>query len=359
MITRIHDAAGGLGFLTILLFWTSTVVSELFASETDVAAVKSAILWGMFALIPMLIVAGGSGMAMGRSRTDLLAVAKKRRMPVIAGNGLFLLIPCAFFLQGKASAGQLDTVFYTVQAIELVAGALNLSLMGLNIRDGMRMTGRLSNSHPASDQPASIGEIPNGPLMVKNLPRLTGSDGEVIPVEKSMVLCRCGASKSKPFCDYSHTDIGFNSDVSNDRTSDRLIAYEGHETTIYYNRLVCTHAGECGHRLKSVFDSARKPWIDPDQGGAAAIQAVVSACPSGALSWSKPGGTPEHIDNDIPGIRIERNGPFLVSNIDLTDANWAEGASPKKYALCRCGASKNKPYCDGSHAKIGWTEAAD
>ncbi|MBG6156879.1 hypothetical protein IWQ52_002704 [Labrenzia sp. EL_159] len=144
MKTRIHAAAGGLGFLMVLIFWTSTVISETFATGADVTVVKSAILMGMFILIPALIVAGGSGMAMGATRTDPLTMAKKRRMPVIAGNGLLILVPCAFFLEGRASAGQFDTVFYAVQAVELFAGALNLTLMGLNIRDGLRMTGRLS-----------------------------------------------------------------------------------------------------------------------------------------------------------------------------------------------------------------------
>ncbi|MBG6147789.1 CDGSH-type Zn-finger protein [Labrenzia sp. EL_142] len=326
---------------------------------SDVAAVKSAILLGMFVLIPAMIIAGGSGIAMGGTRTDPLAMAKKRRMPLIAGNGLLILVPCAFFLEGRASAGQFDTLFYAVQAVELFAGALNLTLMGLNIRDGMRMTGRLSYNQSKSTSTASISAIPNGALVAKGISRLSGPNGEILPLEKSMVLCRCGASKSKPFCDYTHTEIGFNSDVSDDRTPDRLIAYEGKDITIHYNRLVCSHAGECGHRLKPVFDSNRKPWIDPDQGSTDAIRDVVAACPSGALSWSAPGGLPQHGCSDLPGITIERNGPYRVNEIELPNATWAEGTSPQKYVLCRCGASKNKPFCDGSHADIGWTDATN
>jgi len=70
-------------------------------------------------------------------------VAKKKRMPVIALNGLLILLPAAFYLQSKAAVGDFDAQFYLVQALELVAGALNLTLMGFNIRDGLTMTGRL------------------------------------------------------------------------------------------------------------------------------------------------------------------------------------------------------------------------
>ena len=64
-------------------------------------------------------------------------------MPVIALNGLLVLVPCALYLDRLASAGRFDGLFYAVQAVELVAGSVNLSLMALNMRDGLRLTGRL------------------------------------------------------------------------------------------------------------------------------------------------------------------------------------------------------------------------
>ena len=82
-------------------------------------------------------------MAMGRRRKDAPARAKKKRMPIIAMNGLLILVPAAWFLAGKADAGDFDNAFYAVQAVELVAGAVNLTMMGLNIRDGFKMTGRM------------------------------------------------------------------------------------------------------------------------------------------------------------------------------------------------------------------------
>lgn len=78
MKTRIHAIAGVIGFLTIFAFWTSTVLSELFASHQTIAAVKGMILTGMFVLIPAMAIAGGSGMSMGKNRTDAQAAAKKK-----------------------------------------------------------------------------------------------------------------------------------------------------------------------------------------------------------------------------------------------------------------------------------------
>ena len=139
MKTKIHAIAGVIGFLSILTFWSSTVFSELLGSYETVATVKTMILRGMFILLPAMIIVGASGMNLGRKRKDILAASKKRRMPYIAANGLIILLPAAFYLQSKAVAGEFDTLFYAVQTLELVAGATNLILMGLNIRDGRSM----------------------------------------------------------------------------------------------------------------------------------------------------------------------------------------------------------------------------
>ncbi|WP_100269167.1 FAD-dependent oxidoreductase [Epibacterium ulvae] len=144
MKTRIHAIAGAIGFLMILLFWTSTVLSELFGSYETIASVKRWILSGMFILIPAMIVVGASGMSLGSGRTEKLVSAKQKRMPIIAANGLLILLPMAFILEGKASTGTLDTLFYVLQGVELIAGATNLTLMGLNMRDGLKLTGRTS-----------------------------------------------------------------------------------------------------------------------------------------------------------------------------------------------------------------------
>lgn len=146
MKKRVHAIAGGIGFLMVFLFWTSTVISEVFASHETVAAVKGLILVGMLVLIPAMAIVGGSGMAMGRRRKDALTQAKKKRMPIIALNGLLILVPVAWVLAQKAAADEFDGTFYFLQGIELIAGAANLAMMGLNIRDGLKLTGKLGRS---------------------------------------------------------------------------------------------------------------------------------------------------------------------------------------------------------------------
>ncbi len=360
MKTKIHAIAGVIGFLTILTFWTSTVYSELFASHETIAAVKSMILKGMFILIPAMAIAGGSGMSLGGKRVDEKAVAKKKRMPLIAANGLLILVPAALYLESKASSGAFDMSFYLVQGLELVAGAANLVMMGLNIRDGLTMTGRLGGQSKVVESKSGgsvIEELDGGPLVAKNLPRLFDANSEPLEIKPVVALCRCGASQIKPYCDGSHNEIGFDSTRSENHTPDKLRSYKGRDITIHYNRLLCSHAGECGKHLKSVFDPSREPWIVPDNGSKEEIIATVKTCPSGALMYSLDGSSPQHEVGGETGIDIEKDGPYRVVGIPLTSSHFAEGSSPNKYVLCRCGASKNKPFCDGSHQEIKWRDA--
>ncbi|WP_424974952.1 CDGSH iron-sulfur domain-containing protein [Dinoroseobacter sp. S124A] len=362
MKTRIHAIAGGIGFVMILLFWTATAITELFAPHETVAAVKALILQGMVILIPAMAIAGGSGTVLGRHRTDALASAKKRRMPLIAVNGLLILLPSAWFLAGKAAAGEFDRAFYLIQIVELVGGAANLTMMGLNIRDGLTMTGRIGGARARSAGPEDpvIEERPAGPLVAKSVPRLTSVEGAEIAPRAVMALCRCGRSQNKPFCDGSHTETAFDTEPSPDRTPDGIKVFEGQQIHIHYNRLLCSHAGECEARLNSVFDTRLRPWITPDNGTRDQIKDVVRACPSGALSWSPSGSAvARHEIGTDPGITIERDGPYRVTGLRLASDAHAEGASPDKYVLCRCGASRNKPFCDGSHAEVAWSDKAD
>ncbi len=143
MMKFIHPIAGVVAIVMIAIFWLSTAVSELFGSQAFVVAIKTMIPWGFLILIPALAGAGGTGFQLARGRRVGLVGAKAKRMPLIALNGILVLIPCAFFLADKAQAGAFDTSFYLVQGLELLAGAANFTLLGLNMRDGMRMKGRL------------------------------------------------------------------------------------------------------------------------------------------------------------------------------------------------------------------------
>ena len=128
--------------------------------------------------------------------------------------------------------------------------------------------------------------LPNGPLRVKgcrNLKRV--QDGKTFPAE-SAVLCRCGGSKNKPFCDGTHAAIGFKDAKEADRTPDKRDHYVGRKITLHDNRGLCAHAGFCTDSLKPVFRLKQEPWIDPDAAEVDEIIEAVEKCPSGALSYT-------------------------------------------------------------------------
>jgi hypothetical protein len=148
LIGTVHGIAAATAFLTILTFWSATIISTAFLPTEAVVAVKGAILWGMVVLVPALAIAGGTGFRLGgKSRAPLIA-AKRRRMPFIAANGMLVLVPAAIVLASLAAAGDFGFTFYAVEAIELAAGAVNIALMGLSIRDGLRITRRIARASP-------------------------------------------------------------------------------------------------------------------------------------------------------------------------------------------------------------------
>jgi len=91
--------------------------------------------------------------------------------------------------------------------------------------------------------PPKITPVPDGPLIVDDLEHFENSRGEAIATKKKVALCRCGASRNKPFCDGSHTGIGFDGAKHPARIPDQLDTYEGEALTILDNRGICSHAG--------------------------------------------------------------------------------------------------------------------
>ena len=140
MTRTIHPIAGGVALLMILTFWLSTALSELFASAAVVTTVKTLIPWGFIVLIPAMMAVGGSGFRLGKKMRGPLIAAKRKRMRFIAANGIVILMPSALYLSFKAQAAAFDSWYYTVQTVELIAGAVNIALLGLNMRDGLRLT---------------------------------------------------------------------------------------------------------------------------------------------------------------------------------------------------------------------------
>lgn len=197
--------------------------------------------------------------------------------------------------------------------------------------------------------PPELEGRPNGPYVVKNLQRLLSASGEALPVKPSMALCRCGGSSTKPFCDGTHRKNGFSSARESDPAADVRQTYVGQGIVVYDNRSLCAHAGFCSDGLAKVFRYGETPWIDCGGATAAEIIATVRKCPSGALSYSVPGQQTAEPEAE-PSIAVEKNGPYHVTGgVVLLNEPRRQGADPNRYTLCRCGKSKNKPFCDGSH----------
>ena len=200
----------------------------------------------------------------------------------------------------------------------------------------------------------TINEIENGPLiLVADSPVLL-KDGESIATEPETHPCRCGASNTKPFCDGTHAKIGFTS--KREINEELLYQYEGKEITVNFNRSICAGAGACVRGLPSVFISGgSKDWIHPDKGSVEKIITTIRSCPSGALSYTQNNKT--YLDaRQTPKVTIVKDGPYNVEGISLANKATPTNFSETKYSLCRCGFSKNKPYCDYSHAENKWTD---
>ncbi|MFY0693180.1 MAG: CDGSH iron-sulfur domain-containing protein [Paracoccaceae bacterium] len=196
----------------------------------------------------------------------------------------------------------------------------------------------------------------NGPLLIKGARSVAGPDGEAVEVKEVMALCRCGASANKPFCDGSHNKIGFESSGGTPAGKDRLYAYEGEAVAVLYNPLICSHAAECVRLQPKAFDPKARPWIQPDNTNVEGLEAVVRACPSGALQIARSGEAAAHLQAERADVVIQKDGPYWVSGCEIAEPGPGEGGSKDKFVLCRCGLSGNKPYCDGTHRDKGWSD---
>ncbi len=171
----------------------------------------------------------------------------------------------------------------------------------------------------------------------------------------AVYFCRCGASKTKPFCDRSHESSGFTSDKCESRIADEKMHYVGKHITIHDNRGICSHAGFCASLLPQVFHGG-EPWIDPDVEAVERIKEVIELCPSGALSYSLNNVETKNLSAEEE-IHITKNGPYNIrGGVEALDTNLGDDASEEHYTLCRCGDSCNKPRCDGAHWYSDFTD---
>jgi CDGSH-type Zn-finger protein len=201
---------------------------------------------------------------------------------------------------------------------------------------------------------ATIEIRPDGPLAVTGLEKLYDAAGkEIVHAELVVKLCRCGGSMNKPFCDGTHKRNGFSGARIADGSKDMVKSYAGPGITIRDNRSVCVHAGHCTDGLPAVFKEESSPWIDPGGAQPQSIVETVRHCPSGALTYSIE-GQPDRPEQWPPSITVLKDGPYAVLGVDLPGVEFAKGVPSQRYALCRCGASKNKPFCDATHFDVAF-----
>jgi len=176
---------------------------------------------------------------------------------------------------------------------------------------------------------------------------------------RTVALCRCGGSSNKPFCDGTHSRNGFDGTESaaTNGYDDRATVYEGAGVVVRDDRGLCEHAGFCSNRLSNVWDMVRQAGPD-DSEVKAQMTAMIEHCPSGALSYRM---TPDGDDVEpelLREIAIVDDGPYFVTGgipVDRADGLMLE--SRNRMTLCRCGASSNKPLCDGSHKDAGFRDS--
>lgn len=139
--------------------------------------------------------------------------------------------------------------------------------------------------------------------------------------------------------------------------------YQGQDIQVTFELKRCIHAAECGRRLQSVFDIAKRPWVQPDNATADQVQEAVDNCPSGALKYVRLDGGPQEQRPDKNMVVVTDSGEYqLHGEVHLTTMDGETIAEEYRLTLCRCGESHNKPFCDNTHQKTGFaapSEVAD
>jgi uncharacterized Fe-S cluster protein YjdI len=130
--------------------------------------------------------------------------------------------------------------------------------------------------------------------------------------------------------------------------------YKKEDLTIVWKPKTCIHSEECVKRLPKVYRPDNKPWIQPENASIEDLKKQINACPSGALSYIVDR---EQVENSSVGTKVDimQNGPLLIhGSLTIVATNGEIETKKQTTAFCRCGASQNKPYCDGKHKQVGF-----
>lgn len=140
------------------------------------------------------------------------------------------------------------------------------------------------------------------------------------------------------------------------RVTERTSTYSGQKLDIVYDRKLCIHVGECGRATGDLFDVKNDPWCTPDAVSVEDAVDIVTRCPTGALKYTRKDGGAEETAPEHNAVSVCQDGPLYVIG-DLQIEGQDDQGVPFRAALCRCGASENKPFCDRSHVKAGFKDS--
>jgi CDGSH-type Zn-finger protein/uncharacterized Fe-S cluster protein YjdI len=130
--------------------------------------------------------------------------------------------------------------------------------------------------------------------------------------------------------------------------------YANDAIAIDWEPSLCIHTGNCTHGLGEVFDAQARPWVDVNAADPDRIAATVLTCPTGALHYRRLDDGPPELPATTTTVELRPNGPLVIrGRVRIVDSDGHLIREDSRLALCRCGASENKPFCDGSHRRIG------
>ena len=132
--------------------------------------------------------------------------------------------------------------------------------------------------------------------------------------------------------------------------------YRTHEVLVRWNSELCIHTAKCIRRAPEAFDSTRRPWIQLEGTPVEDVIDAVTLCPTGALAYARLDGAPEAVEDEVV-VELRANGPYYVRGPVkvVTPAGEVVHHGPR-VALCRCGHTRNGPFCDNTHREIGFRD---
>ena len=196
--------------------------------------------------------------------------------------------------------------------------------------------------------PVGVTVLPDGPLQLRGVSSLTFC-GTPLEVAGELTLCRCGETAGPPFCDGSHARVAFVG-KSEPTEPQPLRTWEGRRLRTHFNPNACMHVFYC-----KPLDALRERELAGDEAAAGEIARVVDQCPSGALSYETDAELVAPPPASRADVEIVEGGELRIRRAFEIDAPLHERQPNDRATLCRCGLSKNKPWCDGRHkAKRGF-----